>query len=175
MKHNHHIKPRYEGGSDDPSNLVLLTPTQHAMWHYAEWLRKGNWQDDLAWRVLCGRLSKEASIREAVILHNRSRKGKKRAPRSQETREKISRSVREFHATRPSLSSKPESKPKARCTGNRGRKPKPVELTSPCGMFAFVFSSSVEAAEALGLWAGNVTKVARGEWKQTCGWRARYI
>ena len=59
LKHKHHIVPRYEGGSDDPSNLVELTSTQHAMWHFAEWQRKGNKEDFLAWRALSGHYGKE--------------------------------------------------------------------------------------------------------------------
>lgn len=54
VKHKHHIIPKYEGGSDDPSNLVDLTVTQHAMWHFAEWQRKGREEDRLAWKGLSG-------------------------------------------------------------------------------------------------------------------------
>lgn len=64
MKHKHHIKPRYEGGSDEPENLVELTPTQHAMWHYAEWQRKRKREDFLAWRGLTGYMGKEEIILE---------------------------------------------------------------------------------------------------------------
>jgi hypothetical protein len=63
-KHTHHIIPKYEGGSDEPFNLVELTPTQHAMWHFAEWQRKGNWQDEKAWRGLSGLLSRPELLKE---------------------------------------------------------------------------------------------------------------
>ena len=52
--HRHHIIPRYEGGSDFSENIVELTVTQHALWHFAEWQRKGNWQDKVAWKTLVG-------------------------------------------------------------------------------------------------------------------------
>jgi hypothetical protein len=52
MIHKHRIKPGYEGGEYKGDNVVLLSPTQHAMWHFAEWQRKGNFQDWLAWRGL---------------------------------------------------------------------------------------------------------------------------
>ena len=54
MKHKHRIKPGYEGGEYCEGNVVELSVIQHAMWHYAEWTRKRNWQDELAWRCLSG-------------------------------------------------------------------------------------------------------------------------
>ena len=74
MKHKHHVVPRYEGGSDDSSNIVELTVTQHAMWHYAEWRRKGNWQDKLAWKGLAKILGKEEIVYEATLRGARSPK-----------------------------------------------------------------------------------------------------
>jgi hypothetical protein len=59
MKHKHHIIPRYEGGSNLQENLVELTTTQHSMWHYAEWIRKKNDEDYLAWKCLSGQIGKE--------------------------------------------------------------------------------------------------------------------
>jgi hypothetical protein len=59
MKHKHHIIPRYEGGSNLQENLVELTTTQHAMWHYAEWVRKKDDRDYLAWKCLSGQIGKE--------------------------------------------------------------------------------------------------------------------
>jgi len=77
MKHKHHIIPRYEGGGDDPSNLVELTPIQHAMWHFAEWQRKGNEQDYVAWKGLSGGMDKQkirhllAALGGAIALNNK--------------------------------------------------------------------------------------------------------
>ena len=33
MKHKHHVIPRYAGGTNDPSNIVELTPEEHAEAH----------------------------------------------------------------------------------------------------------------------------------------------
>jgi len=82
MKHKHHIIPRYEGGSNLKENLIELTPTQHSMWHYAEWLRKGNQQDYIAWKALSGRIGK------GEILHLKSVLGGKSAYQGPETQEK---------------------------------------------------------------------------------------
>ena len=171
MKHKHHIKPRYEGGSDDPKNLVELTPTQHAMWHFAEWQRKGNWQDKLGWQVLCGRMTREESLRLAVIENNKSRAGEVRGPRSREVRQKIAEGVRKFWGK----SEQPRLPPPIGGRGVRGRLPKPVEMLSPCESFALVFESAVKAGEALSLNPSAITKCARGVWSHTGGWKVRYI
>lgn len=73
MKHEHHIIPKYEGGSDDPSNIVELTVTQHAMWHFAEWQRKGRWEDEKAWRGLAGIISHEEVLHQ--VQSESGRKG----------------------------------------------------------------------------------------------------
>ncbi len=74
MKHKHHIVPRYEGGNNLQENLVELSPTQHAMWHFAEWSRKKDERDYLAWKCLCGQIGNEElqSIR-SKIGYNRMR------------------------------------------------------------------------------------------------------
>ena len=59
MKHKHHIIPRYEGGSNHSTNLVELTLCQHVMWHFAEWTRKGNQQDYVAYKMLSGQVGDE--------------------------------------------------------------------------------------------------------------------
>jgi hypothetical protein len=52
MLHKHHIIPRYMGGSDDPTNLVELTPAEHAEAHRLLYEQYGNWQDYVAWQGL---------------------------------------------------------------------------------------------------------------------------
>lgn len=68
MLHKHHIVPKYEQGVNQKENLVLLTPTQHAMWHYAEWLRKGQEEDRIAWRGLTGLIDSPQATLEAIKL-----------------------------------------------------------------------------------------------------------
>jgi hypothetical protein len=52
MIHKHHIVPKHRGGSDDPSNLVEITVTQHAMFHYCEWKLWGNIRDFCAYKMI---------------------------------------------------------------------------------------------------------------------------
>lgn len=68
MKHKHHLIPRYLGGSDEPQNLVEVTPTQHAMFHYCNWCLWGNEQDKIAWKALAGYSTKEEIIHQVISL-----------------------------------------------------------------------------------------------------------
>jgi hypothetical protein len=53
--HLHHVKPRAAGGSDDPSNLILLCANCHQLAHSLAYRRKRYWSgpeartDFLAW------------------------------------------------------------------------------------------------------------------------------
>ncbi|NBT20132.1 MAG: HNH endonuclease [Proteobacteria bacterium] len=38
--HLHHIIPRCKGGSDDPSNLVSLSPYKHAYLHAVDFIKR---------------------------------------------------------------------------------------------------------------------------------------
>jgi hypothetical protein len=75
MTHKHHITPKYKGGTDDPTNLVEVTVTQHAMFHYCNWRLWGEKYDWLAWRGLTGEIGKEELVRQARI--EGLRKGRK--------------------------------------------------------------------------------------------------
>jgi len=67
MKHKHHIIPKHRGGSDVPSNLVEITPTQHAMFHYCEWKLWGNLKDFCAYKMILGDV-KNPEFRKARII-----------------------------------------------------------------------------------------------------------
>jgi hypothetical protein len=95
--HKHHITPKHLGGSNDPSNLVLLHPYDHAIAHYVRWkIFKTNgdawafnrlkvWLDDGGLTVKGMRHNNESKI--AIGLHSKTRV---RKPHSEETRAKIS-------------------------------------------------------------------------------------
>ena len=68
MKHTHHIIPRHAGGSDDPSNLVELTITEHAEAHKKLYEEYGKDEDRLAWLGLAGMIDKEEIIRQQCSL-----------------------------------------------------------------------------------------------------------
>lgn len=68
ITHKHHIIPRHAGGTDDPSNLVLLSIADHASAHLSLFGQFGRREDRLAWMSLSGMLSKEEIIYEACLI-----------------------------------------------------------------------------------------------------------
>jgi len=78
--HTHHIIPRHRGGTDDKDNLVRITTTQHAMFHYTEWRLWGHREDYIAWKALCGSLKAGELSAEKEALRIARMKGKKRTP-----------------------------------------------------------------------------------------------
>ena len=54
--HWHHIIPKHDGGTDDPSNLTLLTPSEHARAHYERYLEYGIIGDLRSANLLQGRI-----------------------------------------------------------------------------------------------------------------------
>ena len=55
----HHIVPKHEGGTDEPSNLVKLPRKLHQEVHYRRWLIYKNISDLYAFQLLGGNLSNE--------------------------------------------------------------------------------------------------------------------
>lgn len=50
----HHIVPRHRNGSDDSTNLVRLTYTDHTLAHYIRWIVYGDQKDRVAYQVMLG-------------------------------------------------------------------------------------------------------------------------
>ena len=75
--HKHHIIPRHMGGTDDPSNLVVLSIEDHAQAHLDLYEKYGRWQDELAWKGLSGQINRQEIIRLAQSLANRGKKNYK--------------------------------------------------------------------------------------------------
>jgi hypothetical protein len=73
MKHKHHIIPKHMGGSDDSSNLIELTPEEHAEAHRKLYEEHGHWQDYVAWQGLAKLATKEEHV--FMLLSEAGRKG----------------------------------------------------------------------------------------------------
>ena len=61
------------GGSDDPSNLVELTPEEHAEAHRILYEEHGRWQDYVAWQGLAKLATKEEHVH--MLLSKAGKKG----------------------------------------------------------------------------------------------------
>lgn len=66
--HKHHIVPRYMGGTDTAENLVEITVTQHAMYHFCNYQLWGKDEDKIAWKMLGGQISAGEAYLEARKL-----------------------------------------------------------------------------------------------------------
>lgn len=55
--HKHHIIPRHAGGTDDHSNIVLLTIEEHAEAHRLLYEEHGRLEDFYAWKGLSGQIN----------------------------------------------------------------------------------------------------------------------
>lgn len=75
--HKHHIIPRHMGGSDDSSNLVELTVSEHAEAHKVLYETHGKEQDLIAWQMLSGQITTDQARRMAASIVMKQKTGDK--------------------------------------------------------------------------------------------------
>lgn len=68
ITHRHHIIPRYMGGTDVVENLVEVSVTQHAIFHYCNYQLWKNEEDKIAWKMLGGQITAGEAHLEARKL-----------------------------------------------------------------------------------------------------------
>lgn len=103
--HKHHVIPRCLGGSDDPDNLILLSPYDHALTHAMDFLEGGPMFDcrQSGWKLLPEwlkqqiRQEKSRRMRKMRLGKGNSESNRaavsrrhKGIPKSEEHRQKIS-------------------------------------------------------------------------------------
>jgi len=66
MRHKHRVLPGHMGGEYVEGNVIVLSVTQHAMWHFANWKLYQKWEDNVAWRALAGLINSEEAASEAI-------------------------------------------------------------------------------------------------------------
>lgn len=77
--HKHHLKPRYIGGTDDPSNLVKCNTAMHMFFHWLRYKEYDKEADKLAYMGLAGLIGKDeiidrlCTIKEEAIERSRKR------------------------------------------------------------------------------------------------------
>ena len=77
------------GGTNEKSNLIELTPKQHALAHKKLYEKYGKWQDLFAYKALSGRLKNEDIHRERSKIANLGNKHFLGKTHTKETRKKI--------------------------------------------------------------------------------------
>jgi hypothetical protein len=65
--HRHHKIPKHAGGTDDPSNIEMLTIEEHAEAHRKLFEKYGRWQDKKAWLFLSGRVNADEAWYDVMI------------------------------------------------------------------------------------------------------------
>lgn len=98
MLHKHHIIPRHAGGTDDPSNIVELSPAEHAEAHRLLYEQYGRWQDYVAWQGLAKLDANFDAAKQSIIEGGRkgglAARGTVRTPEHKEKMRKITKSWR---------------------------------------------------------------------------------
>jgi hypothetical protein len=93
MKHIHHIIPKHQGGTDDPTNLIELSIEEHAEAHRLLYEKYGRKEDYIAWKGLSSSIGKES-----LFLEKSSLGGKKNTKaKTIEHRRKLSESNKKSH------------------------------------------------------------------------------
>ena len=75
--HTHHIIPKHMGGTNDPSNLIELTPRQHALAHKKLYKKYGKWQDKMAYESLLKLIPRHEITRQIQRQTGLMSKGRK--------------------------------------------------------------------------------------------------
>ena len=81
--HRHHILPKHAGGTDDPSNIIIITVEEHAETHRKLYEKNGRWQDLCAYKVLSHEINQEEAVR--LAKSEAGRMGGKASKRSKDT------------------------------------------------------------------------------------------
>lgn len=90
--YKHRIVPGHMGGTYDPSNVVLLTITEHAEAHRDLFKLHGKYEDFLSWKALSGQITKKELTNELEQLRRKHiSEGMVGHIISPETRQKISK------------------------------------------------------------------------------------
>ena len=92
--HEHHVIPRYR--DPESSVTVPVTPTQHAMFHYCNWLLWGDKRDWVAWKGLSKQIGAEEIFLETSSIGGKNNAGK---TKSKEHRKKISEAISSLNRT----------------------------------------------------------------------------
>ena len=170
------------GGTDEPSNLIKLTPKQHANAHKKLFEKYGKKEDYLAWQGLSGQIGKEEIVYQKCLIAA-SNGGKIGGPKNKgRKRPEVGIKFKKYWTNRPKSKEQRLKMSKAAL----GRKhteqtkqkiseyfSKEYIITNPNGKI-FQIKNLNKFAKEHNLNQGNLTKVLAGKVKQHKGYIVRY-
>ena len=186
MKHKHHIIPKHAGGTNDPSNIILLSVEEHAETHQVLYEKYGRWQDRMAWKVLSGQITNQEANRLKRIESNKERWA------DPEFKKRTSKKISEAKKGRPPWNKGKKQSEEHRRNNSEAQKglvrgkqsqshkdkiaaalAKEYIITYPDGHEEKITNLRKWCKEN-NLHQGALTRVAQGKLKQHKGYKARY-
>ena len=175
MKHKHHIIPKHMGGTDAPSNLIELTPKQHASAHKKLYEKYGKEEDYLAWKGLSGHIGKEEIIKGLLSMNG------KRNQKKTQTKEAIQKMAKTKKGSKLTEEHKKNISEglKGHVVSDKQKKKvsesvsKEYIITNPQGR-TFTIKNLLDFARKNNLDQGNLVKVAQHKLKTHKGFKAAY-
>jgi ribosomal protein L32 len=140
----HHIVPKCLGGSDNKSNIVLLTAKEHFISHkllcemypdndklkYAIWVMSNTKRTK---RYIPSGILYERIRNEIAIVQSKARSGYVMSESTKQLLREINTGKKSSEATRKKISDSKKGKPKSEITRQRMTKPKPIVTCPYCG------------------------------------------
>ena len=163
------------GGTDDPSNLIELTPKQHALAHKKLYEKYGKEEDYFAWKGLSGHIGKEEIIKGLLSMNgkrNQKYTQTKEAIRKMAMTKKGSK-LTEEHKKKIGLSRLGQKQPQSQKDKVREAVSKEYIITTPQGR-TFAIKNLLDFARKNNLDQGNLVKVAQHKLKTHKGFKAAY-
>ena len=156
--HTHHIIPKHMGGTDDKSNLIELTVTQHAHAHLKLYKQHGLWQDKCAYEGLLKLKPRHEITKEIQRQTGLMSRGRKL---SEQARKNISKGMTGLVRSEAT---------KMKCANTLS---KDWIVTNPKGK-KFEVKNLYRFCKETGLDVGAMSRVAKGQYKQHKGYVVNY-
>ena len=163
------------GGTDDPSNLIELTPKQHALAHKKLYEKYGKEKDYFAWKGLSGHIGKEEIIKGLLSMNgkrNQKYTQTKEAIRKMAMTKKGSK-LTEEHKKKIGLSRLGQKQPQSQKIKVANALSKNWLITTPQGR-TFEVKNLLDFARRYNLDQGNLVKVAQRKLKSHKGYIVSY-
>lgn len=68
----HHIIPKFDGGTNDPSNIIILTVKEHVIAHWLRWMVLNKRGDKLAYLFRNGNVNEARTLLRSAVLEARN-------------------------------------------------------------------------------------------------------